>query len=622
MIEKENRLILKCMSEFLKLASRWRYVILVDIISLWLAVYMGYALRLSFIVDKSALHTILETMIALPLCVIPCFIIGKIYNTVWPRASIEEYVSLLHSYVFGIAAFLLVMKMTTGILAIPRSSIAIIIFTGAIFLTASRAIWKLAYVCRDGANGRGGKKTLIVGAGEAGATLARDLIRYDKDIKPIGFIDDKPELKGMQVASLKVLGTSEDLREIAIANNVEVVLIAIPSATGLQIKGIVDLLAGMNVVVRVLPGLMDLAGGKVEAKALRSVKLEDLLRRDPIKLDNTEIRKIVKDKTVLVTGAGGSIGSEICRQVLANEPTQLLALGHGEHSIYTLLESLRDAGITIPVKPIIADVADPETMRMVFKAYEPQVVFHAGAHKHVPLMEYNPREALRVNSFGTYNLAMLAGEFEVEKMVMISTDKAVNPTSVMGATKRLAEKLLLSVQTKYPKTAYMAVRFGNVLGSRGSVVPKFEKQIAAGGPVTVTHRNMVRYFMLIPEAVSLVLQAATMGKGGELFVLDMGEPVNITEMAETLIKLHGKEPYKDIDIQFAGIRPGEKLFEELFYDQSHVDTTGHKKIFRAKMTGKEEDLAPSVCTWLDKTQTGEMKLDQLKEGIFEHATEE
>lgn len=622
MIEKENRMILKCMNSFLRLASRGRYVFLVDVISLWLAVYMGYALRLSFIVDQSAVKTIIETMIAFPLCVIPCLIIGKVYSTVWSRASIEEYVSLLHGYFGGTAVFLFVLKMTTGILEIPRSSIAIILFSGVIFLTATRATWKLAYVCRDGVNEGEKKRALIIGAGEAGSILARDLIRYDNNIEPVGFIDDKPKLKGMTVASIKVLGTSAELRRIVIAQNIEVVLIAIPSATGMQIKQIIKPLAGMDVVVRVLPGLMDLAGGKVEAKALRSVKLEDLLRRDSIKLDNTEIKKIVKGKTVLVTGAGGSIGSEICRQVLANEPAQLLALGHGEHSIYTLLESIRDAGITIPVKPVIADVADPETMRMVFKTYEPQIVFHAGAHKHVPLMEYNPREALRVNAFGTYNLAMLAGEFEAEKMVMISTDKAVNPTSVMGATKRLAEKLLLSVQTKYPETAYMAVRFGNVLGSRGSVVPKFEKQIAAGGPVTVTHRNMVRYFMLIPEAVSLVLQAATMGKGGELFVLDMGEPVNITEMAETLIKLHGKEPYKDIDIQFAGIRPGEKLFEELFYDQSHVDTTAHKKIFRAKMTGKEEDLAPAVCTWLDKTQTGEMKLDQLKEGIFEHATEE
>ncbi|MEG1642434.1 MAG: nucleoside-diphosphate sugar epimerase/dehydratase [Synergistaceae bacterium] len=621
MLEKENKIIVKMMSIFLKLASRGRYVLALDAIALAFAVYMGYALRLSFLIEPAYVTELFQTMAVFSLCVLTSLVIGKTYKTVWPRASIEEYVSFFHSYIFGVIAFLIILKLTTDFLRIPRSSISIMIFCGAIFMTASRGIWKLAFTCRKGSNGKGEQKAIIVGAGEAGVIIARDLIRYDNELEPIGFIDDKKELQGMTVASLKVLGTTKELRRIVISQNVEVVLITIPSAKGTQIKKIIDTLTGLDITVRVLPGILDMAGGKVAAEKLRSVSLEDLLRRDPIKLDTSEIEKIVKGKTVLVTGAGGSIGSEICRQVIAHNPAQLLALGHGENSIYTLLETINEAGIKIPVRPIIADIADITTMKTIFEKHKPQVIFHAGAHKHVPLMEENPREALRVNSFGTYNLALLAGEHKVERMVMISTDKAVNPTSVMGATKRLAEKLMLSVQQKYPTTAYMVVRFGNVLGSRGSVVPKFEKQIAKGGPVTVTHRDMVRYFMLIPEAVSLVLQAATMGRGGELYVLDMGEPVNITEMAETLICLHGKEPYKDIDIEFSGIRPGEKLYEELFYDNTHVDTTTHTKIFKTKLVPEEKDLEPIITTMLKESAEGIIDKAELKKEIFNHVDE-
>ncbi len=420
---------------------------------------------------------------------------------------------------------------------------------GITLLTAERAAWKLAYVTRN-QHGEIIKRAIIIGAGEAGTIIARDLIRNSQDIRPIGFIDDNPDLKGMYVASLKVLGNSEELRNIVVAEEAEVALIATPSASGSRIKKFVDALMGLNIEVRILPSLLDLADGQVSVNRLRSVSLEDLLRREPVNINDPETRTYLKGKVVLVTGAGGSIGSEICRQVLKNGPKELLVLGHGEQSIYQLLESFSKAGNKIPIRPIIADIADTSAMTAVFDKYAPQVVFHAAAHKHVPLMEDNPREALRVNSFGAWNLTTLAGKFGVERMVMISTDKAVHPTSVMGATKRIAERLLFFVQQKYPQTSFMAVRFGNVLGSRGSVVPKFEDQILSGGPVTITHKDMKRYFMLIPEAVSLVLQAGATGKGGELFVLDMGEPVNITEMAETLIRLHGFEPYKDIKIEF------------------------------------------------------------------------
>ena len=309
---------------------------------------------------------------------------------------------------------------------------------------------------------------------------------------------------------------------------------------------------------------------------MREVKLEDLLGREPVRIDIEASMNYVKGKRVLITGAGGSIGSEIVRQVIHNNPSEVFVLGHGEQSIYLLTEELKT---DVPVHPIIADVADEIAIENLFANHKPQVVFHAAAHKHVPLMEFCPREAMRVNDLGTRTVAKCAGKFNAERMVMISTDKAVNPTSIMGATKRLAEKILEREQRNYPETKYMAVRFGNVLGSRGSVIPKFEKQIASGGPVTVTHPDMKRYFMLIPEAVSLVIQAGALGHGGELFVLDMGEPVVIREMAELLIRLCGYEPYKDIQITYTGIRPGEKLYEELFYDENSVHGTLHPKIY-------------------------------------------
>jgi FlaA1/EpsC-like NDP-sugar epimerase len=358
--------------------------------------------------------------------------------------------------------------------------------------------------------------------------------------------------------------------------------VAIPSANGQKIRTIYDTLVPLGVSVRVLPSLRELAGGEVTVSRLRKIKLEDLLGREPVHIDVRKVSAYLSGRSVLVTGAGGSIGSEIVRQILRNSPREVILLGHGEQSIYSLMESM---GQNSPrrhaaeLRPVIADVADETAMRDIFERRRPQVVFHAAAHKHVPLMEDNPREALRVNALGTLTVARLAGEYGAERMALISTDKAVNPSSVMGASKRVAEMLLGETQRRFPKTVFMAVRFGNVLGSRGSVIPKFEDQIAAGGPVTITDPAMRRYFMLIPEAVSLVIEAGAIGEGNELFALDMGEPISIVEMAEILIRLHGYEPYKDIQITFTGARKGEKLFEELFYDPASVHPTEHPKVF-------------------------------------------
>ena len=607
-------LVNRFISAWLYAGSRNRRVLVFDVILLTCAVFLGYALRLTFFVNMGYWREMEKVALFYVTTLVTVMYIGKIYCIAWPQASVEEYARLFRCYCSGAFVFMLELFFLNW-LKIPRSSLVIMLFAGIFFLVFVRASWRLAAVTRF-RDKLGFKRALIIGAGEAGTMLARDLVRNKSNLQPIGFIDENPQLTSMLVASLTVLGRGKDLPVILLREKIDTVLIALPSATGTQIRSYLDMLSPYNVTVRVLPSLIDLADGQVNIGQLRSVSLEDLLRREPVTLDNFGIENLVRDKIVLVTGAGGSIGSEICRQILSKKPKQLLALGHGEMSIYSLMESLIQAGNKIPVKPLIADVADTAMMENIYREYRPQLVFHAGAHKHVPLMEENPQEALRVNSFGTWNIASLAGKFGVERMVMISTDKAVNPTSVMGATKRIAEKLIFYVQKEYPDTKYMAVRFGNVLGSRGSVVPKFEKQIEAGGPVTVTDKNMKRYFMLIPEAVSLVLQAGTMGLGGELFVLDMGDPVNITEMAETLIRLHGYKPYKDIKIEFTGIRQGEKLYEELFYDAKNVDKTTHEKIFKSRFALDSEDVFSEVKALLEAHNSERTSLSELKDAIF------
>jgi len=603
----------KILLYYLKLGYKSAWVAALDAFFLVLAVYVAYALRFTLFIENVHLVNVLMTMVLFPSLVLLSLAAGGSYRTLWPCASIEEYCRMLKWYAAGALAFLVVQFALQ--MALSRAVAAMLLLFGIAFLTLERAMWKLAYVTRKSGRGKA-KRAVIIGAGEAGTFLARDLMRNDCGITPVCFADDNPALRGMSVASLKVAGTTADLRKIIVANSAELALIAMPSAPGVKIRQIVSMLDGLGVQVRILPSLLNIADGRVSVSSLRSVKLEDLLRREPVKLGSPDVAMLVKGKTVLVTGAGGSIGSEVCRQVLAAAPERLVALGHGEHSLYLLLESLEQAGLAAGVKPVVADIADEKTMTEVFRRYRPDVVFHSAAHKHVPLMEENPKEALRVNAYGTYALASLAGEYGAERMVMISTDKAVHPTSVMGATKRVAERLLFSVQKERPETLYMAVRFGNVLGSRGSVVPKFEQQIKKGGPVTVTHKDMKRYFMLIPEAVSLVMQAGTMGNGGELFVLDMGEPVNIAEMAETLIRLHGYEPYRDIQIEFTGIRPGEKLYEELFYDPAHVEKTARDKIFLAHPVRGEDGILQEV---LELLRCGPMPDGELKRRIIEMA---
>jgi FlaA1/EpsC-like NDP-sugar epimerase len=431
----------------------------------------------------------------------------------------------------------------------------------------------------------GGEKinTLIFGAGACGAVIAKEILQ-STDRKLVGFLDDDPGKLHYRVLDVPILGNRCDLVRVTKELGVREIIIAIPSAPRKTISEIINLCIPTGAKVKKIPNLGDLISGKVSIGTVRDVDVEDLLGREPVVTDLEEISGYLQDKIVLITGAGGTIGSELSRQIASFRPAKLLLVGHGENSIFSIAEELRYKYPGLNFEPIIADIQHRSRMEEVFRVNRPQVVFHAAAHKHVTLMENNPAEAVKNNVFGTKNVVDCAEKYEAERFVLISTDKAVNPTSIMGMTKRLAEMYIQSMDG-HSKTRFAAVRFGNVLGSRGSVVPLFKEQIARGGPVTVTHPDMVRYFMTIPEAVQLVIQAGAYMNGGEIFVLDMGKPVRILQLAEDLIRLSGFEPYVDIPIEFIGARPGEKLFEELLFHEEEVTATKHERIFIGKLNG-------------------------------------
>nr|WP_214785203.1 nucleoside-diphosphate sugar epimerase/dehydratase [Exiguobacterium sp. s183] len=432
------------------------------------------------------------------------------------------------------------------------------------------------------------KRTLIIGAGQAGRMLVRQMKHSNNHrMSPIGFLDDNKHLQTLTVNDVKVLGTLEQLEEIVESEAIDKIVFAIPSMSYQERVALIQRAKKVCTNVHTLPMIEEVAAGKIAVNQMREVSIEDLLGREPVELDITGIQAEVEGKTVLVTGAGGSIGSEICRQILKFNPDRLLLLGHGENSIYLIERELREAKIEAELIPVIADIQDVERLREVFMTYTPHLVFHAAAHKHVPLMEANPHEAVKNNIYGTKNVAEMADEFGASRFVMISTDKAVNPTNVMGSTKRIAEMVVQHL-AKSSETKYAIVRFGNVLGSRGSVIPLFKSQIAKGGPVTVTHPDMTRYFMTIPEASRLVIQAGTLANGGEVFVLDMGEPVKIVDLARNMIQLSGFTE-EQISISFSGIRPGEKMYEELLKEGEVHPEAVYPKIFTGIVT-EELDL--------------------------------
>ncbi len=519
------------------------------------------------------------------------------FRSTWRKVGVRDLTVLL----IGIGAVTLVLA-AAGFFAptgwqVPRSVPLIEGLMAVVVLGGTRLAARLSHEQRAQYRARkkeDDKKVLIVGAGEAGTMLAREMQRHPGSGRhPIGFLDDDPLKQRQRFLGLRVLGEIDSLPEVVRRKKVDEVLIAIPSAPGELVRKIVGLTRRAGVDHRTIPGLYDLLSGKVSISQIREVDVEDLLRRDPVQLDSDRIEGIIRDRVVLVTGAGGSIGSEIVRQVLRFGPGRVLLLGRGEGSIYRIqmqLRRMQQEGVTpLDFHPLIGDVRDRATLEHLFATHRPDVVFHAAPHKHVPLMELNPAQAVFNNVGGTKNLVEAALAHDVERFVNISTDKAVKPTSIMGATKRVAERIVQDAARRCAaEQVFASVRFGNVLGSRGSVVPLFKRQIRSGGPVTVTHPEMKRYFMTIPEASQLVLQAASMAENGALFVLDMGEPVRIMDLARDLIVLSGFEPNVDIDIAVTGVRGGEKLFEELLTPEEGTVASRHEKLFIARKNGLDE----------------------------------
>lgn len=526
---------------------------------------------------------------------------GNMYSRFWRYASVEE---LAHIAFLGLLAlilqtllYLLVLRPLGWVHGLPQS-LPLIEALVALPATAGLrfSVPLAARVLHRRTGKRETQRVLVVGAGSAGVMIVQEMQRnLPLGLKPVAFVDDDPEKQGVRIRGVPVLGHCRDIARVCEEITAHQVVIAMPTAPGKVIREIVGICEEAGVQTKIIPGIHELLDGTASVKQLRDVDIHDLLRREPIQTDTAAVRELIRGRCVLITGAGGSIGSELCRQVLRFAPRTMILVGHGENSIFEIhneLLRIRDrgpAGASAPsanghkattIIPLIADIRFADRIQALFAEYRPEIVFHAAAHKHVPLMEVNPTEAITNNVLGTRNLLQAAQATDVNHFVMISTDKAVNPTSVMGASKRAAE-LLVHQASHESGRPYVAVRFGNVLGSRGSVVLTFKQQIAAGGPVTVTHPDMVRYFMTIPEAVQLVLQAAVLGQGGEVFTLDMGEPVKIVDLARDLIELSGLEVGRDIDITFQGMRPGEKLFEELFIPGEHYARTAHPKIFVA-----------------------------------------
>ncbi|MFD1707471.1 polysaccharide biosynthesis protein [Siminovitchia sediminis] len=506
-----------------------------------------------------------------------------LYHRAWEYASVGELVAITKAVTFSILT-----AAVAQLIGVGDVYIRVLFLTWMLHMLligGSRFSWRM-YRDRYIKPKNEKIRTLIVGAGSGGTTVARQLLHnQDVDQEPVAFVDDDPKKYMLEMYGIKVCGTIEDIPKVVDECRIANIIIAIPSLSKKDVRRIYEICSQTEAEIKIMPLLEDVMTGKVEVSALRNVEVEDLLGREPVELDIGSISDSVTGKTVLVTGAGGSIGSEICRQICTFTPKEIILLGHGEYSIYnTDMELRQQYGEHINIIPVIADIQDREKMLEVMEQYKPNVVYHAAAHKHVPLMEANPREAVKNNIFGTKNVAEAADAFDVDTFVLVSTDKAVNPPNVMGATKRIAEMIIQNM-AKVSSTKFVAVRFGNVLGSRGSVIPLFKKQIAAGGPVTVTHPDMTRYFMTIPEASRLVIQAGTLAQGGEVFVLDMGEPVKIADLAKNLITLSGYS-IEEIGIEYTGIRPGEKMYEELL-NENEVQ---REQVFPKIHVGKAEPL--------------------------------
>jgi FlaA1/EpsC-like NDP-sugar epimerase len=571
----------------------WKIAILlmIDIVLINLSYVLSFYFRFTYDIPEIHRVNYLRSAAIITFIYIICFTVFKLYESLWTYASVDEFMlsiggcivanigTILYGLIFGPT-----LPHSISVLAGIFSVILVVGFRMS-FRIYRRMIIHLSRMDKNEF-----KRVMVVGAGSAGTMIVSEMKRHpEMKYLPVALIDDSRHKSGMIIHGVRVIGGRRRIKEVAKEKRIEEIIIAVPSASHKDRKEIIEICKETGCKIKTIPGMDELIQGKVTLKKIRDVQVEDLLGRDQIVLDNEGISDYLQGKTVLVTGGGGSIGSELCRQIAKFKPKQLLIFDIYENNAYDLQNELRYSNPELNLRVLIASVRDRKRLEKIFIEYKPEVVFHAAAHKHVPLMEDNPSEAVKNNIFGTLNVAEFADRHGAKRFVMISTDKAVNPTNIMGASKRACE-MVIQAMDKISNTEFVAVRFGNVLGSNGSVIPLFKKQIANGGPVTLTHRDITRFFMTIPEAAQLVLQASAYAEGGEIFVLDMGKPVKIYDLACDLIRLSGFEPEKDIKIQVTGLRPGEKLYEELLMAEEGLGNTKHDKIFVGRPTFSDMDV--------------------------------
>lgn len=558
-------------------------VMLFDITAIPVAWYTAYWLRYNMHPFPKML-TSSHSYIALSLLTViqvGCYFYFKTYRGLWRFSSLNDVLRIIKASLCAMMLVIPVFYLTSILQHLPRTILPLYCMILTTLLCSGRLMLRLYWDRRArGHELTDIKRVLIVGAGLAGEGLVRDLKRSNY-YQPVGFVDDNSSKRGLEVHGVPVLGTIRQITERVNQYSIDLIFIAIPSARSVEMRRIVTYCESSNVPFRTLPSLSALASGRVEVNALRPVNIEDLLGRDEVNLQWDKLTAGIAGKRVLVTGGGGSIGSELCRQIMALRPAGLAIVENSEFNLYQIEQELSEKFPYIPMMLSLVSITDEVAVGRLFADFSPEIVFHAAAYKHVPLLQDQVRVAVLNNVLGTQIVAKASAASEVEKFILISSDKAVNPTNIMGTTKRVAEIYCQNLDRRV-KTQFITVRFGNVLGSAGSVVPLFQKQLKRGGPITVTHPDMQRYFMTIPEASQLILQAMVNGSGGEIFVLDMGEPVKISYLAEQMIRLAGKEPGKDIMIEYTGLRPGEKLFEELFHESEQLASTEHEKLFKAK----------------------------------------